>query len=334
MVFAIGSPSVQSQPSLEDKMSSTDEYLWSEKYRPSRISDCVLPQDIMDTFRETLEKGEIQNLLLAGGPGVGKTTVAKALCDELGCDWIIINCSEDGNIDTLRTRIREFASSVSFNGGSKVVILDEFDYSNPQSMQPALRGFMEEFSKNCRFILTCNYKNRIIQPLHSRCTVIDFKIPSGQKELMAKKMWKRICTILETEGVEYDPSVVAELVVRRFPDFRRLINDLQKYALGGKIDVGILGTSISDKVNDLVGAMKKKEFGSIRKWVANNIDNDHVGLFRSIYDCMYDVLEPQSIPQAILILADYQYKSAFVADQEINTMACLSELMVSCEFKK
>ena len=315
-------------------MIATEEYLWSEKYRPRRIADCVLPEDIRKTFEDTLAAGQMQNMLLAGGSGVGKTTVAKALCDEMSADWIIINCSEDGNIDTLRTRIRDFASSVSFTGGNKVVILDEFDYSNPQSMQPALRGFMEEFSKNCRFILTCNYKNRIIQPLHSRCTVIDFKIPSAQKELMAKKMWKRVYTILETEGVEYDSSVVAELVVRRFPDFRRLINDLQKYALGGNIDVGILGTSVSDKVQDLISMMKKKEFGGIRKWVANNIDNDHVGLFRMIYDSIYDILEPQSIPQAILTLADYQYKSAFAADQEINTMACISELMVSCEFKK
>ena len=315
-------------------MLATEEYLWSEKYRPRHIADCVLPEDIRKTFEETLAAGQLQNMLLAGGPGVGKTTIAKALCDEMGADWIIINCSEDGNIDTLRTRIREFASSVSFTGGNKVVILDEFDYSNPQSMQPALRGFMEEFSKNCRFILTCNYKNRIIQPLHSRCTVIDFKIPSAEKAKMATQMHKRVCSILDKEGIEYDAKVVAELVMRRFPDFRRLINDLQKYALGGKIDVGILGTTASDRVNDLIGFMKKKEFGSIRKWVANNIDNDHVGLFRSVYDSIYDALEPQSIPQAILTLADYQYKSAFAADQEINTMACLSELMVSCEFKK
>ena len=272
-------------------------------------------------------------MLLSGGPGVGKTTVAKALCDELGCDWIIINCSEDGNIDTLRTRIRDFASSVSFSGGNKVVILDEFDYSNPQSMQPALRGFMEEFSKNCRFILTCNYKNRIIQPLHSRCTVIDFRIPAADKPKLAKQMHKRVSAILDSEGVEYDAKVLAELVMRRFPDFRKLINDLQKYSLSGKIDVGILGTTTTDKINDLVQYMKKKEFGSIRKWVANNIDNDHVAMFRSLYDSMYDILTPASIPQAILTLADYQYKSAFVADQEINMMACITELMVNCEFK-
>ena len=315
-------------------MISTEEYLWNEKYRPRRIADCVLPKELADTFRDTLEKGQIQNMMFCGGPGVGKTTVAKALCDELGCDWIIINCSEDGNIDTLRTRIRDFASSVSFTGSSKVVILDEFDYSNPQSMQPALRGFMEEFSKNCRFILTCNYKNRIIQPLHSRCSVIDFKIPSEEKPKLAKQMLKRICAILQQESVPHDEKVVAELILRRFPDFRRIINDLQKYALGGSIDVGILGTSASDKVQDLVVMMRKKDFASIRKWVANNIDNDHVGLFRNLYDMMYDVLVPQSVPQAILTLADYQYKSAFVADQEINTMACISELMVSCEFKK
>jgi DNA polymerase III delta prime subunit len=315
-------------------MLATDEYLWSEKYRPKRIADCVLTPELLNTFEETIKQGQIQNMLLSGGPGVGKTTVAKALCEELRCDYILINCSEDGNIDTLRTRIREFASAVSFSGGAKVVILDEFDYSNPQSMQPALRGFMEEFSKNCRFILTCNYKNRIIQPLHSRCTVIDFKIPSSDKPKLAKQMLKRVCAILDAEDIEYDQKVVAELVMRRFPDFRRLINDLQKYSLGGKIDVGILGTSASDKINDLIAFMKKKEFGSIRKWVASNIDNDHVGLFRSVYDGLHDILEPQSIPQAILTIAEYQYKAAFVADQEINTMACLSELMVSCEFKK
>lgn len=315
-------------------MLATDEYLWSEKYRPKRIADCVLTPELLNTFEEAIKQGQIQNMLLSGGPGVGKTTVAKALCEELGCDYILINCSEDGNIDTLRTRIREFASAVSFSGGAKVVILDEFDYSNPQSMQPALRGFMEEFSKNCRFILTCNYKNRIIQPLHSRCTVIDFKIPASEKPKLAKQMLKRVCAILDAEDIEYEQKVVAELVMRRFPDFRRLINDLQKYSLGGKIDVGILGTSASDKINDLVVFMKKKEFGSIRKWVASNIDNDHVGLFRSIYDSLHDLLEPQSIPQAILTIAEYQYKAAFVADQEINTMACLSELMVSCEFKK
>ena len=315
-------------------MLATDEYLWSEKYRPTRIADCVLTPELLNTFEETIKQGQIQNMLLSGGPGVGKTTVAKALCEELGCDYILINCSEDGNIDTLRTRIREFASAVSFSGGAKVVILDEFDYSNPQSMQPALRGFMEEFSKNCRFILTCNYKNRIIQPLHSRCTVIDFKIPSSDKPKLAKQMLKRVCAILDAEEIEYDQKVIAELVMRRFPDFRRLINDLQKYSLGGKIDVGILGTSASDKINDLIAFMKKKEFGSIRKWVASNIDNDHVGLFRSVYDGLHDILEPQSIPQAILTIAEYQYKAAFVADQEINTMACLSELMVSCEFKK
>jgi DNA polymerase III delta prime subunit len=315
-------------------MLATDEYLWSEKYRPKRIADCVLTPELLNTFEETIKQGQIQNMLLSGGPGVGKTTVAKALCEELRCDYILINCSEDGNIDTLRTRIREFASAVSFSGGAKVVILDGFDYSNPQSMQPALRGFMEEFSKNCRFILTCNYKNRIIQPLHSRCTVIDFKIPSSDKPKLAKQMLKRVCAILDAEDIEYDQKVVAELVMRRFPDFRRLINDLQKYSLGGKIDVGILGTSASDKINDLIAFMKKKEFGSIRKWVASNIDNDHVGLFRSVYDGLHDILEPQSIPQAILTIAEYQYKAAFVADQEINTMACLSELMVSCEFKK
>ena len=315
-------------------MLATDEYLWSEKYRPKRIADCVLTPELLSTFEEAIKQGQIQNMLLSGGPGVGKTTVAKALCEELGCDYILINCSEDGNIDTLRTRIREFASAVSFSGGAKVVILDEFDYSNPQSMQPALRGFMEEFSKNCRFILTCNYKNRIIQPLHSRCTVIDFKIPSSEKPKLAKQMLKRVCAILDSEEIEYEQKVVAELVMRRFPDFRRLINDLQKYSWGGKIDVGILGTSSSDKINDLISFMKKKEFGSIRKWVAGNIDNDHVGLFRAIYDGLHDLLEPQSIPQAILTIAEYQYKAAFVADQEINTMACLSELMVSCEFKK
>ena len=311
----------------------TKDFLWVEKYRPSTIEDCILPKDIKDTFQGIVASGEVQNLLLSGGAGCGKTTIAKALCNEMELDWIIINCSEDGNIDTLRTKIRNFASSVSISGGSKVVILDEFDYANAQSMQPALRGFIEEFANNCRFILTCNFKNRIIEPLHSRCTNIEFRIPNKEKPKMASSFLTRIEYILKTEGIEYEEKVLVQLVMRHFPDFRRVINELQRYSIAGVIDIGVLSKVGSIKINELTTAMKSKNFTDVRKWVVENLDNDQTRIFRKIYDGLYDTMESQSIPRAILILAEYQYKSAFVADQEINLTACLTELMVECELK-
>jgi len=307
--------------------------LFVEKYRPKTVEECILPESIKKTFREIVKSGEPQNLLLAGKAGTGKTSVAKALCSDLDCDYIMINCSEDGNIDTLRNKIRTFASTVSLNERPKVVILDEFDYSNASSIQPALRGAIEEFAKNCRFILTCNYKNRIIEPIHSRCTVIEFSIPAKDKPKMAKEFMARCENILKAEKVEYDPKVLSELIIKFFPDFRRVLNELQRYSVSGKIDVGILADTKNQKITDLMGFMKSKDFSSARKWVAGNMDNSQIDLFRSIYDGLYENLSPSCIPQAILILAEYQYKAAFVADQEINTAACVVELMMSCEFK-
>jgi DNA polymerase III delta prime subunit len=281
-----------------------------------------------------VERGEPQNLLLSGGPGCGKTSVAKALCNDLGCDTMTINCSEDGNIDTLRTKIRSFASTVSLTDGvKKVVILDEFDYSNAQSTQPALRGFMEEFSDNCRFILTCNFKNRVIEPLHSRCTCIDFRIPNKAKPALASRFLSRVTEILEAEGVEYDEKVVAQLIMKFFPDFRRTLNELQRYAAGGKIDVGLLQTIGDVHIKTLVKSMKAKDFGAVRKWVVENLDNDQTRVYRAIYDGLYETVEVGSIPQAILVLADYQYKAAFAADAEINLTACLVQLMMEVQFK-
>jgi DNA polymerase III delta prime subunit len=281
-----------------------------------------------------VERGEPQNLLLSGGPGCGKTSVAKALCNDLGCDTMTINCSEDGNIDTLRTKIRSFASTVSLTDGvKKVVILDEFDYSNAQSTQPALRGFMEEFSDNCRFILTCNFKNRVIEPLHSRCTCIDFRIPNKAKPALASRFLSRVTEILEAEGVEYDEKVVAQLIMKFFPDFRRTLNELQRYAAGGKIDVGMLQTIGDVHIKTLVKSMKAKDFGAVRKWVVENLDNDQTRVYRAIYDGLYETVEVGSIPQAILVLADYQYKAAFAADAEINLTACLVQLMMEVQFK-
>ena len=306
--------------------------LWVEKYRPKRVQDCVLPSGIKKTFQEMVDKGEIHNLLLSGTAGTGKTTIAKALCDELGCDFMLINCSEDGNIDTLRTKIRNFASTVSLAGGKKVVILDEFDYSNAQSTQPALRGFIEEFAANCRFILTCNFKNRIIEPLHSRCTTIEFSIPAKEKPKLAGQFMDRVKGILQEEQIKYDEKVVAELIMRYFPDFRKVLNELQRYSVSGEIDVGILQVLGEIKTKELVGFMKEKNFNEVRKWVVQNLDNDQTRIFRQIYDNLYGYFQSQSIPQAVLILSDYQYKAAFVADPEINLTACLVHLMMECEF--
>lgn len=314
--------------------SETVKGLWVEKYRPQTVEDCILPSETHDTFVLMVERGEPQNLLLSGGPGCGKTSVAKALCNDLGCDTLVVNCSEDGNIDTLRTKIRSFASTVSLTDGvKKVVILDEFDYSNAQSTQPALRGFIEEFSDNCRFILTCNFKNRVIEPLHSRCTCIDFRIPNKAKPALASRFLSRVTEILEAEGVEYDEKVVAQLIMKFFPDFRRTLNELQRYAAGGKIDVGMLQTIGDVHIKTLVKSMKAKDFGAVRKWVVENLDNDQTRVYRAIYDGLYETVEGGSIPQAILVLADYQYKAAFAADAEINLTACLVQLMMEVQFK-
>ena len=312
---------------------SNDNYLWVEKYRPQRIEDCILPESIKDTFEDMVKSGESQNLLLSGGSGCGKTTIARALCDELNTDYIMINCSEDGNIDTLRTKIRDFASTVSLDGGKKVCILDEFDYSNAQSIQPALRGAIEEFADNCRFILTCNYKNRIIKPIHSRCTNIEFKIPSREKPNLAGKLLQRIKKILELEGIKYEEKVLVLLIMKYFPDFRRVINELQRYSVSGNIDVGILSEIGEIDVKKLMTHMKDKNFSGVRKWVVGNLDNDQTQLFRKIYDSLYDYVELESIPIVILILGDYQYKAAFVADAEINITACLVQIMMEAEFK-
>jgi DNA polymerase III delta prime subunit len=278
-------------------------------------------------------KGEPQNLLLAGSAGTGKTTVARALCNDIGVDNIIINCSENGNIDTLRTDIRQFASTVSLSESKKTVILDEFDYSNAQSIQPALRGAIEEFSNNCRFIITCNYKNRIIQPIHSRCTCIDFAISSSDKPEIAKQLLERCEFILINEKVKYDKKVLSQLIIKHFPDFRRIINELQRYSASGVIDAGILANLKDIEIKTLISSMKIRDFSGVRKWVVNNLDNSQTELFRKIYDSLYDSLVPSSVPEAVLVLAEYQYKSGFVADQEINTVACMTELMMRCEFK-
>jgi len=309
------------------------EFLWVEKYRPRTVDDCVLPKGLKKTFSDIVKGGELPNMMFSGSAGVGKTTVAKALCNELGLDWIIVNGSEEGNIDTLRTKIKQFASTVSLQGGYKVVILDEADYLNPQSTQPALRGFIEEFSNNCRFILTCNFKNRIIEPLHSRCSVYEFAIPNGEKPVIAGGIFKRVTDVLASEGVAYEKQVVVELVQRYFPDFRRILNECQRYSVSGNIDAGILVNLSDQNITSLMGYLKSKDFKSMRKWVVDNIDTEPQAIFRKIYDLMSDYLQPQSIPQVVLIIADYQYKNAFVADHEINVVACLTEIMASAEWK-
>ena len=311
----------------------SNQMLWVEKYRPHKIEDCILPDSIKTTFQEYVNRKEIPNLLLAGSAGVGKTTIAKALCDEIGCDYIIINGSDESGIDTFRNKIKNYASSMSLSGGRKVIIIDEADYLNPNSTQPALRGAIEEFSVNCSFIFTCNFKNRIIEPLHSRCSVVEFKIQNGQKAKMATQFFKRVEWILSQEGVTYEKEVVAAVVMKHFPDNRRVLNELQRYSVSGTIDKGILAAVSDVQITDLIKAIKGKDFGSARKWVTNNLDSDSATVLRKIYDSMYDFLKPDSIPQAVLVLAKYQYQSAFVADQEINMMACLTEIMVECEFK-
>ena len=305
--------------------------LWTEKYRPKKIEDCILPERLKKPFQEYVNQSNIPNLLLAGGAGVGKTTVAKAMCEEIGCDYMVINGSDESGIDTFRTKIKNYASSMSLSGGRKVIIIDEADYLNPNSTQPALRNAIEEFAINCSFIFTCNYKTRIIEPLHSRCAVIDFGLKNDEKASMASQFFKRLQGVLETEKVEFDDKVIAELVKKHFPDFRRVLNELQRYSQFGKIDIGILAQIGNIQLQEIVKHIKAKDFGAIRKWVATS-DLDANGVFRQIYDSLYDFMKPQSIPQAVLIIADYQYKNAFVADTEINLVACLTELMANCEY--
>ena len=312
------------------------EYLWVEKYRPKKIKDCILSEDIKDTFSQFLKQKEIPNLLLSGTQGTGKTTVARALCEELGADYIIINGSDEGRqIDTLRNKIKNFASTVSLTESSahKVVIVDEADYMNAESVQPALRNFIETFYKNCRFIFTCNYKNKILPALHSRCTVIDFTIKNGQKRSTAMSLMRRLSKILDDENVGYEKKILAELIQKYYPDFRRTINELQRYSVRGKIDSGILFSITEADIKKLVAILKEKRFNDMRKWVINNLDKEPSSLFSSVYDILYSALESSSIPQSILIIAGYQYKSAFVADQEINMVACLTEIMANCKFK-
>ena len=305
--------------------------LWTEKYRPKNIEDCILPERLKKPFQEYVTQKNIPNLLLTGGAGVGKTTVAKAMCNEIGCDFMIINGSDENGIDMVRNKITNYASSMSFTGGRKVIIIDEADYLSANA-QAAFRNAIEEFAGNCSFIFTCNFKNKIIEPLHSRCAVIEFTLKASEKSSMAAQFFKRIQTILSDEEIAYETPVVAELIKKHFPEFRRVINELQRFSKFGKIDTGVLAQIVDVSLADIIKFIKDKDFGAIRKWVASN-DVDPASLYRKLYDNLYEVLKPQSIPQAVIIIADYQYKQAFVADQEINLVACLTELMVSLEFK-
>lgn len=307
----------------------SDEFLWVEKYRPRTLEECILPDAQKQVFQKFIEAGEIPNMLLCGTAGTGKTTVARALCNELGCDYIVINGSEESGIDVLRTKIKGFASTVSFEGKPKVVILDEADYLNPNSTQPALRAFIEEFSKNCRFIFTCNFKNRIIAPLHSRTTVVEFKLVNGQKKKMAGLFHKRMMDILKKEKVDYNDKVLAELLMKHFPDYRRVLNELQRYGAGGVIDEGVLSNLAELSTKALVDALRDKDFKKMRQWVANSVDSDPQSVYRKVYDTL--IPKVKQVPQLVLIIADYQYKAAFVADQEINLTACLTEIMANVE---
>jgi len=309
-----------------------EDFLCVEKYRPKTIADCILPVDLKNTFQQFVDQQNIPNLILSGSAGVGKTTVAKAMLEQLGCDYIVINGSMNGNIDTLRNEIQNFASSVSFTGGRKYVILDEADYLNANSTQPALRNFMEEFSKNCGFILTCNFRNRIIDPLHSRCSIIDFKIGKSDMPKLAKQFFKRVIGILEFENVKHEPAVVAEVINNHFPDWRRVLNELQRYSATGAIDENILNNVKEVQIDTLVSLVKNKNFTELRKWVHNNLDMDQNTLFTKFYEVSTDVMPTQSVAQLVLILAKYQYQAAFVANPEINMMAFLTEVLMECEF--
>ena len=311
-----------------------NDFLWVEEFRPNRVANCVLPSQIKEVFQGFVDDGRIPNLLLSGPPGVGKTTIAKAMCDEIGVDHLIINGSNEGrNIDTVRTTLTQYCSSVSMQGGRKVVIVDEADYMNAESVQPALRGFIEKYSSNVSFIFTCNFRNRIIDPIHSRCSVIEFVIPKSDRPQLASECLSRVKSILGEKFIGYDEKVLVELIMKHFPDMRRVLNELQRYSAGGVIDAGILAQIGEINLNELMRALKEKHFSEVRRWVTENIDNDPVRIFRKIYDGVGGHLKDASVPQAVLILAEYQYKSAFVADQEINLVACLTEMMVDCEFK-
>lgn len=307
--------------------------LWVEKYRPHKIADTILPESMKKMFQEYVTKGEVPNMILAGGAGMGKTTVARAMCDELGLDHILINGSNEKNIDTLRTTIVGYASAVSLTGGRKVIIIDEADYLNPNSTQPAFRGVIEEFAGNCSFVFTCNYKNRIIDPLHSRCTVIDFRIDSTERPKLAGQFFKRVQQILTEQNIEYDKATVVELVKKHFPDFRRVLNELQRYSVSGKIDAGIFATESSSKIDDAIKFLIDKDFGNLRKWVGSNVDGDTDELMRSIYDKLYDILKPEFIPAAVVLIGRYMYQSAFCSDKQVNLMALFSEMMLELEFK-
>ena len=310
-----------------------DTFLWVEQYRPTDIESCILPVSLKSTLTDFVNKGDVPNLILSGKSGVGKTTAAKAMLDELGSTHIMINGSEESGIDVLRTKIKNFASTVSLHGGRKYIILDEADYLNPQSTQPALRGFMEEFHKNCGFILTCNYKNRLIEPIHSRCSVIEFQIPNSEKPKLAVSFMKRVEEILKLEDIAYDKRVIVEVINKYFPDWRRVLNELQRYSSSGTIDAGMLVDISEVNIKELMHAMKEKEFTNVRRWVVNNLDNDPVRLMRLVYDNLYGYVDGSSIPHVVVVLGEYQYKAAFVADQEINMLACLTEIMARAKFK-
>lgn len=311
----------------------SESLLWVEKYRPRSIEDCILPETIKTTLRDVVSQNKIPNMMFTGTSGIGKTTAARAICNETQADYLIINGSDEGRmIDTLRTKLTQFCSTISLSGSRKVVIIDEADYMNADSVQPAMRNFTERFADNCSFIFTCNYKNRIIEPIHSRCAVIDFSLKNGEKQVIAARFMKRVESILAAESIDYDKEVIAKLVLKHFPDFRRVLNELQRYSTSGEINSGVLANIKEMNLKELIDSLREKNFSKMRQWVVANVDNDPATVYRKIYDELYNVIEKGSIPQAVLTIAEYQYKSAFVADQEINLVACLVELMAECEF--
>ena len=311
----------------------SESLLWVEKYRPRTIEDCILPESIKKTLRDVVSQNKIPNMMFTGTSGIGKTTAARAICNETQADYLIINGSDEGRmIDTLRTKLTQFCSTISLSGSRKVVILDEADYMNADSVQPAMRNFTERFADNCSFIFTCNYKNRIIEPIHSRCAVIDFSLKNGEKQVIAARFMKRVEGILTDESIDYDKEVIAKLVLKHFPDFRRVLNELQRYSTSGEINSGVLANIKEINLKELIDSLREKNFSKMRQWVVANVDNDPATVYRKIYDELYNVVDKGSIPQAVLTIAEYQYKSAFVADQEINLVACLVELMAECEF--